>query len=300
MMKVDVIVLTKNSEKTLNFTLESIAREVPCNELIVVDGGSNDKTLEIANKYDARIIKEVKGIALARYVGALASSTEWICYVDSDIYLYPLWYKWVSRWAKDSEIVWIQGLTLEHSYTMMTYALSKTLRYLKWGCVSLSNSLIKRDVVISCKSLMDKNLNAGEDAVLYRHVKSLGGCVILEPKAQSLHIPDSFPHDMHAYYRAGSSQKTRHKVPRPWYIAMPLLLLREGLVRYLIVKDANIIPLFMGMFGTAYLMGYIGLNDKLLERFLKNLEEIRAVDPIKIKDIYQEIISNFHLKALEV
>ena len=44
---VDVVLLTKDSERVLIECVESIYRNVPVGQLIVVDGYSKDKTLEI-------------------------------------------------------------------------------------------------------------------------------------------------------------------------------------------------------------------------------------------------------------
>ena len=47
MESVDVVLLTMNSERKLGQCLESVYRNVPVNQLIAVDGGSTDHTLEI-------------------------------------------------------------------------------------------------------------------------------------------------------------------------------------------------------------------------------------------------------------
>ena len=50
--KVDVVVLTKNSEEQLERCLGAVYRNVPVNRLIVVDGYSTDKTLDIVSKFE--------------------------------------------------------------------------------------------------------------------------------------------------------------------------------------------------------------------------------------------------------
>jgi hypothetical protein len=77
-----VIVLTKNEEDRIRACLESVKW---ADEIIVVDSGSKDKTLEIAEKYTDKIIKsEDNDFSERRNLGAKRSSGEWILYVDAD------------------------------------------------------------------------------------------------------------------------------------------------------------------------------------------------------------------------
>ena len=50
-MQIDVVLLTKNSEHMLAKCLASIYSNVPVNKLIVVDGYSNDRTIEILKDF---------------------------------------------------------------------------------------------------------------------------------------------------------------------------------------------------------------------------------------------------------
>ena len=77
------IVHTRNSEATLEAALASVAW---ADELLVVDMASEDRTREIAAKYEARILEapeapRVDGIR-NRYLEA--ASHEWILVLDSD------------------------------------------------------------------------------------------------------------------------------------------------------------------------------------------------------------------------
>jgi glycosyltransferase involved in cell wall biosynthesis len=86
MQDVSVIVLTKNSERVLDDCLKSIALNEPA-EIIVIDGNSSDRTLEISRKYTGKIYERVKGIASARQLGAEMATRAILAYVDSDVIL---------------------------------------------------------------------------------------------------------------------------------------------------------------------------------------------------------------------
>ncbi len=56
-METSIIIRTKNEEKWLGVTLEKLKQQTYQNfEIILVDSGSKDKTLEIAKKYSVKII----------------------------------------------------------------------------------------------------------------------------------------------------------------------------------------------------------------------------------------------------
>ncbi len=80
-----VVVPTLNEELNIDRTLRYIHCIDPLAELIVVDGGSKDKTVEIARKYCYKVIQARKNtIGAARNVGAKAARGEIILFVDAD------------------------------------------------------------------------------------------------------------------------------------------------------------------------------------------------------------------------
>ena len=93
MVKVSVIVPAYNAEKYIDKCLESLINQTLKDiEIIVVNDGSKDNTLEKINKYsDKRIkllnLKENKGIGHARNEGIKKALGEYIGFVDSDDYV---------------------------------------------------------------------------------------------------------------------------------------------------------------------------------------------------------------------
>lgn len=88
-----VEILTRNSAQTLGRCLESVKDFA---EIIILDGNSTDRTLEIAHKYGCRIYKQydtdepeirIKDYAKVRNKGLRFASYDWFLYIDSDEYL---------------------------------------------------------------------------------------------------------------------------------------------------------------------------------------------------------------------
>ncbi len=97
-MCVDVVVLTKNSERVLRECLASIYENVPVNRLIIVDGHSTDATLTIVKEFNQKhgnvvLIKDEGTRGTARQKGIREVKTDWFMFVDSDVILCNKWFK---------------------------------------------------------------------------------------------------------------------------------------------------------------------------------------------------------------
>ena len=74
--------IVKNEERRLPESLESVAF---CDEIIVVDSGSTDRTVEIARAAGARVLKRPwRGFATQRNIALDAADGEWALEVDAD------------------------------------------------------------------------------------------------------------------------------------------------------------------------------------------------------------------------
>lgn len=82
-MKISLVMITKNEEKNIAKSLESVKGLV--NEIIVVDSGSTDNTNKIAQSYGAKIFKRPfdNFSAQKNYALSLAMN-EWVLHLDAD------------------------------------------------------------------------------------------------------------------------------------------------------------------------------------------------------------------------
>ncbi|MGE3303545.1 MAG: glycosyltransferase family 2 protein, partial [Hyphomonadaceae bacterium] len=88
--RISVIVCARNEEKRIADALAS-ARACHPHEIIVVDGGSDDRTVAVAEGFSGvHVIRSGgNGLAFDRQLGADAASCELIAFVDADHRLAP-------------------------------------------------------------------------------------------------------------------------------------------------------------------------------------------------------------------
>jgi glycosyltransferase involved in cell wall biosynthesis len=93
--KVSFIIPALNAEKTLRLCLEAIFRQTTGSdvfEVILLDNGSTDRTVEIAKEFGVKII-DAPGLTVAalRNLGARRAQGEILAYVDADCVIAPDW-----------------------------------------------------------------------------------------------------------------------------------------------------------------------------------------------------------------
>lgn len=91
-----VIIPTLNEERFLPLLLASLTKQTKKSfEVIVVDGASRDKTVELARSYASKlpslevVVSRKAGLPLQRNLGAVKAKGEWLIFVDADSILLP-------------------------------------------------------------------------------------------------------------------------------------------------------------------------------------------------------------------
>lgn len=104
---ISVQVPTYNSEKTLGKTLKAIEDQTYNNiEVLIVDGYSKDKTLEVAKKFKCKVIMCKGGLLEARIIGAKESKGEYVLFIDSDQIINPTAIERAVKIIKKYDYLW--------------------------------------------------------------------------------------------------------------------------------------------------------------------------------------------------
>jgi glycosyltransferase involved in cell wall biosynthesis len=81
-MKISAAIITHNEELNIARAIESLRC---CDEIVVVDSGSHDRTLEIAANYGARVIEtHWRGYAAQKNFATEACTHDWVFSIDAD------------------------------------------------------------------------------------------------------------------------------------------------------------------------------------------------------------------------
>ena len=172
--KVDVLIPTFNNSRTLATCLRHIRDAIPYNRILVGDGGSRDGTVEIANRMGAKVYSftgKDNMIGTVRYKLAERAETEWVLYIDSDTYIYPIYWKIVSKYRKTGV-----GMVIAKQ-DRCRLPNGEQVKYYDWaskrlGFTTFSNTLVPRALILECKELLETN--ACEDTIYAIFAKNKG------------------------------------------------------------------------------------------------------------------------------
>jgi len=175
---IDAVVLTKNSEKTLENCLRSIYKNIPLRKLIVVDGYSTDKTSEILQTFNRKyknikVIRDSGTRATARQKGIENVETDWFMFVDSDVELCEDWFEKAKKYI-DETVGAVWGIevwsVIQNPATLKIFLwITRKIFEIRGGT---HDTLVRYDAIKDIK--IPENLHVFEDSYIKEWIEQKG------------------------------------------------------------------------------------------------------------------------------
>jgi glycosyltransferase involved in cell wall biosynthesis len=108
---ISVVIPSLNEERCIAQCIESVKRNGVAHEIIVVDGGSKDKTVAIAKRLADKVLHEGgRGPAAARNFGAKHAEYPVVAFIDSDCVAHEKWLHAIAEDFRNARLIGAGGV----------------------------------------------------------------------------------------------------------------------------------------------------------------------------------------------
>jgi len=199
MKKVSVYIPCFNAEKHIEGCIKSVlSQSYPVDEILIIDDGCTDKTIEKASKYNVKIFrnKENKGLAFSRNKGILKAKNEFVASIDADIILDKKWLENLMKDFTNDKIAGVCGNLEEHYEKRIADFWRLIHMKQNWGKKKIinpkflfgSNCLFRKKAIKDAGFYNIKYRTNYEDVDMSKRLKHQGHKLIYEPKAKASHL----------------------------------------------------------------------------------------------------------------
>jgi len=203
---VSVIVTTYNEEKNIADCLKSILDQTrKPDEIIVVDDGSQDKTVEIVSKFPVKLIKtEHRERSHARNIGWKEAKGDIVCFAEADCIFNKIWLEEILKTFQKGADAVIYRLKVYQPKTFLQRCLEAQfdIRYAHYK--PFSAWAFKKHVLEDVGGY-DEKLNQAEERDLGKRIFKAGYKILLAKKA--------------IHYHKGEPQNTKELIKRAFVSA---------------------------------------------------------------------------------
>jgi len=195
-LPISLVVPLRNEEESLGRLVTSVRRQTrPPDEVLLVDGGSTDRTVALARELTAddprfRVVEAGEATpGRGRNVGAEAARNPWIAFTDAGITLDPDWLARLAAVAEDdpaADIVYgnfePDTQTFFERCAALAYVPPRAMREgASMRGPSIASALVRREIWRRAGGFPD--LRAAEDLIFMERVEALGARTRWAPEA---------------------------------------------------------------------------------------------------------------------
>ncbi len=205
--KVSIIIATLNNEQTIGECLKAVCGlNYPAEalEVIVVDGSSQDATVQIAEQYPVKVVSTSLNAPAAYNYAMKVTSHEILGFIDSDAKVEKEWLNKLVGHLNDAKVAGVSG-GIETWNTENPWARSigydmanRYSRLKKYATRIATMNLLMKKHVIEEAGGFDENLPSQYDTDLGFRISRLGYKIVFDAKAKCYHFNRT---TVRAFYR---------------------------------------------------------------------------------------------------
>lgn len=241
-MRYSVVIPARNSALTLGTTIDALLRgqRLP-DEILVIDGCSMDRTIDVAQQRGARVIPNAKRhTAAARQLGVTAAAGDVVAFTDSDCIPAPDWlHRIADHFEADAQLDGVGGKVLltaprneVQRYSanvfeaIMHFPQEEVLVTRKGmpGSFAGANCAYRKDAIQKAGGFREEFTNHAEEIDLFWRLIDCRAKLLFDPSVQVEHLeyPDSLGRLVKTNFRYGfaSTKLAKHHIG--WQIDMAL------------------------------------------------------------------------------
>lgn len=241
---IDIVIPTKNSDRTLDLCLKGIKSTISFRSVIIVDNFSKDRTREIALNHGCKFVSSPSKYSLALREGAMTAKGDYFMIVDSDVILNKK-ANVLFRYLGDYAV--IKGVTRHWFKPKFNSLTEYWIERMKSDISGLEAALMrKKDFLEYTKDWESNEMDAGGDLNLFYKYKKNKVPMLNLPVVVSTHITGDWKRFWRQTIWYGRSYGTKSYLPIRQTNRNPIKSFVRALDGGLRYKD---VKLFAAIFG---------------------------------------------------
>ena len=204
-LKISIIIPCYNEERFLPGLFDAISKVTTYKntyDVTVVDNGSSDRSVEIAQKHNAVVVTEPEAnISRLRNVGAQHARGEILAFLDADCLPLAAWLDEASKYKERSDVGLFGSIPLcpsDATWVERAWLATSRKGVSDVGFICTANMFIKRSVFVQVGGF-DEKLTTGEDYDICQRILRAGYRIVSDDKVAVIHL--RYPKTVLARYK---------------------------------------------------------------------------------------------------